>query len=77
MNSASLGVGKRMPKATALHKQLQEAKTMLSCGFAQTSCAPVLPAVLLPLSEHGSSPVQMSDRHIICPMTHVGFVYGA
>lgn len=33
MNFVSPGIEKRMPKATMLHKQLQEAEAVLSRGF--------------------------------------------
>lgn len=33
MNFVSPGIEKRMPKATVLHKQLQEAEAVLSHGF--------------------------------------------
>lgn len=33
MDFVSPGIEKRMPKATVLHKQLQEAEAVLSCGF--------------------------------------------
>lgn len=52
MNFVSPGIENRMPKATVLHKQFQEAEAVLSCGFAgfdphssKPSCAPALPAV--------------------------------
>lgn len=34
MNFVSPGIENRMPKATVLHKQFQEAEAVLSCGFA-------------------------------------------
>lgn len=72
MNFVSPGIEKRMPKATLLHKQLQEAEAVLSRGFSGFDpLSPTLAGhqrclcVTLPI-EMRQFPVQMFHMQITC-----------